>query len=66
MAAGAGGEAAPSAYSLKGEHEGFPNDLDIGCDRNRGSGMAARFWPLPEIEKMAADARKCGQSEVWL
>lgn len=51
---------------MKGEHEGFPNDLDIGCERNRGSGMAARFWPLPEIEKMAADARKCGQSEVWL
>ena len=36
MAAGVGGEAAPSAYSLKGEPEGFPNDLDVGCERNKG------------------------------
>lgn len=38
----------------------------LAVRETRESGMAARFWPFPEIEKMAADARKCGQSEVWL
>lgn len=36
LAAGAGEEAAHSAYSLKGEPEGFSNDLDVGCERNKG------------------------------
>lgn len=35
-AAVVGGEAAHSVYSLKGEPKGFPNDLDVGCERNKG------------------------------
>ena len=38
----------------------------LAVRETKGSGMTARFWPFPEIGKMAVDTRECRQSEVWL